>query len=84
MGMYDSVMVPCPKCGERSEFQSKSGACTLAVFSLECAPDVVLFGLGDSTEHCAKCGTHFTVEISGAYLRRTLVARSVVWGEKES
>lgn len=29
MGMYDSVMVRCPKCGEEHEFQSKSGECLL-------------------------------------------------------
>jgi len=25
MGCYDTVLVPCPKCGTKSEFQTKSG-----------------------------------------------------------
>lgn len=64
MGMFDSVMVPCPECGERSEFQSKSGDCTLAVYDLEvCPPDI----LGDVNRHspnvCSKCSTVFQVDI---------------------
>jgi len=29
MGMFDSVMFPCPDCGRHIEAQSKSGPCTL-------------------------------------------------------
>ena len=29
MGMYDTILVPCPKCGTKEEFQSKSGGCCL-------------------------------------------------------
>ena len=65
MGCFDSVMVPCPTCGERSEFQSKSGDCLLHVYNLEdCPPDV----LGDVNRHapntCEKCGTVFAVQVS--------------------
>jgi hypothetical protein len=62
MGCFDSVMVPCPKCGERREFQSKSGDCSLAVYDLEAAP---LSVLADVNRHaplpCGKCGTSFEV-----------------------
>ena len=65
MGMFDSVMVPCPTCGERSEFQSKSGDCLLAVYELaDCPPDV----LADVNRHapnaCEKCGSIFAVQVT--------------------
>lgn len=63
MGMYDSVMVPCPECGERAEFQSKGGDCTLAVYQLEDAPADVL---SDADRHspleCKKCATMIYLE----------------------
>ena len=49
MGMYDTVRVPCPKCGTREDFQSKSGECNLDVFPLEKAPKSVLIN-GKSVE----------------------------------
>jgi uncharacterized Zn finger protein len=80
MGMYDTVTVPCPQCGERAEFQSKGGDCKLATYTLEDAPDDVLL---DANRHspmrCEKCGALFGIEISGHRPIRTLVARPVVW-----
>lgn len=65
MGCYDSVGVPCPKCGTRSEFQSKSGDCTCSYYDLErCPPEV----LADVNRHapntCDNCGTSFKVELA--------------------
>lgn len=62
MGCPDTVIVPCPKCGEESGFQSKGGECLLRTFSLaDCPADV----LSDVNRHapnkCAKCGTVFEV-----------------------
>lgn len=80
MGMYDTVTVPCPTCGERAEFQSKSGDCKLETFTLEEASDDVLLGVNrHAPMRCYKCGTLFTVEVGGQRPRRTLTARSVVW-----
>ena len=42
MGVYDTVIVPCPTCGECGEFQSKSGKCLLETYSLDEAPDDIL------------------------------------------
>lgn len=64
MGMFDSVMVPCPKCGEESEFQSKSGDCILKVYPLATAPADVLSNVNrHSPATCEKCGTIFAVKI---------------------
>ena len=80
MGMYDTVTVPCPTCSERGEFQSKSGDCKLATYSLDDAPDDVLLDVNrHSPLRCHVCGTLYSVEVSGSRPRRTLTARSVVW-----
>ena len=65
MGMFDSVLVPCPECGRKQEFQSKGGDCILAVYELEqCPPDV----LSDVNRHapyeCEDCGTIFAVQVT--------------------
>lgn len=64
MGVYDTVKVPCPKCGTKAEAQSKSGDCVLAVYDLSTAPDDVL---GDVNRHapfeCEECGTKFKVAL---------------------
>jgi phage FluMu protein Com len=78
VGMYDTVLVPCPTCEELAEFQSKSGDCKLEEFTLDEAPDVVLLDVNrHAPTRCQKCKTIFCVEIKGP--RRTLAARSVVW-----
>jgi hypothetical protein len=67
MGCYDTVLVPCPKCGEMEDFQSKGGDCFLAVYDLDKAPVEVL---SDVNRHapvtCEKCGTVFGVMIKFA------------------
>jgi hypothetical protein len=81
MGMFDTVMVPCPRCDTPNEFQSKSGDCLLDAYTLENAPDDVLEGIRGDEELCRKCGTLFTVEITDtppARPRRTLFAHAVI------
>ena len=62
MGCFDTVLVPCPKCGELFEAQSKSGDCILMTYNFEDAPDDVM---GDVNRHapfiCEKCHTAFMV-----------------------
>lgn len=64
MGMFDTVMVPCPGCGTENEFQSKGGRCILATYSLENAPDDVL---SDVNRHapttCSSCGRSYRVHL---------------------
>lgn len=64
MGMFDRVMVPCPKCGTESEFQSKGGDCTLRDYTLENAPaDVLLDVNRHAPNTCKECGTVFAVKV---------------------
>ena len=71
MGMFDIVMVPCPSCGECAEFQSKSGACRLAEFTLEEAPDDVLLDVNrHAPNRCRTCSTFFAVDVQPRALRQ--------------
>jgi RNase P subunit RPR2 len=64
MGMYDSVMVSCPKCGKEHEFQSKSGDCLLEVYTLENCPDDVMANVNRHSPCKCDCGTLFQVDIA--------------------
>lgn len=64
MGMYDSVMVNCPQCGEEHEFQSKSGECLLNVYTLEDCPDDVMANVNRHSPYKCDCGTLFQVYIA--------------------
>lgn len=68
MGLYDTVMAPCPDCGTRSEFQSKGGACLLRTWTLpEEAADIPADVLSDVNRHapneCGECGTQYYVAV---------------------
>lgn len=64
MGMFDSVMVACPKCGAFAEFQSKGGECKLETYTLVDAPVDVLSDIDKYPECCVKCGTVFGVKLT--------------------
>lgn len=63
MGMYDSVMVPCPQCGTKNEFQSKGGDCSLAEYELADAPADVLLDADRHDGRCHDCGTRYRLVI---------------------
>ena len=66
MGVYDSVLVPCPKCGEKAEFQSKGGLCILAIYEMGEVPYGVMDDVNRHSPHeCEKCKTKFLVGIRG-------------------
>ena len=64
MGMYDTVLVPCPRCGAVTQAQSKSGDCLLHEFHLADCPYNIL---ADVNRHapftCEECGTRFGVQV---------------------
>jgi transcription elongation factor Elf1 len=64
MGCFDTVLVPCPRCGTREEAQTKSGPCNLATYNLDKAPTEVLANInrhGPFT--CVNCGAVFKVNL---------------------
>lgn len=62
MGLFDSVLVPCPECGTKTEAQSKSGDCLLGWYELEDAPADVLLDVNRHAPFtCRMCGNVFSV-----------------------
>lgn len=83
--MFDSVMVPCPKCGEEVEFQSKSGDCFLNVYKLDEAPPDVLVDINRHSPHqCTNpaCGVYFQVDL-GKEETRPKVIQEVFYPHKK-
>ena len=62
MGMYDSIYVHCPKCGECIEFQSKSGDCILEVYTLENCPEDVLANANRHSPMECSCGAFLEID----------------------
>jgi len=63
MGMFDSVWVKCPFCGEENDFQSKSGECDLSNYTLENCPDDVLANINRHSPIQCDCGCRYEVNI---------------------
>lgn len=64
MGMFDTVWVKCPNCGEENNFQSKSGECILGNYDLEDAPDDVMVNVNRHAPiECDKCKCKYEVDI---------------------
>lgn len=63
MGMFDSVMVNCPKCGHEHEFQSKSGECILDVYTLDDCPNNVMVDVNRHSPYKCDCGIQFMVNV---------------------
>ena len=64
MGVYDSVMVPCPRCGREVSFQSKSGPCELRDYKLDECPLDVLVDVNRHSPHACEdddCPTAFEI-----------------------
>jgi Fe2+ or Zn2+ uptake regulation protein len=65
MGCFDTILVPCPGCGELHGAQSKSGDRRMRVFKFqECPEDVMVDVNRHAPFTCFTCGTIFEVELS--------------------
>lgn len=65
MGMYDTVIVFCPNCGEELDFQSKAGECALFFYEEDCVPLAIAADIHGSTNECTICGTIVRVSMPG-------------------
>ena len=62
MGMFDSVMVPCPRCGAEEAVQSKAGPCLLRTYRVCDAPSDVIVDISDDIINCCGCGQRFMLK----------------------
>jgi len=63
MGMYDDVIVYCPRCGDEHEFQSKSGPCCLKRYSLNNCPNDVMSDINRHSPYKCDCGVELEVDV---------------------
>lgn len=63
MGMYDTVLVPCPNCGQEHEFQSKSGDRILHTVKLDKCPESILADVNRHSPYTCDCGCVFDVDL---------------------
>jgi len=79
MGMFDTVIVPCPKCGKQLEFQSKAGPCMLKRYNYKSVPPEIANSIDGDSETCS-CGQFVALEYAGAPIR---VCMSIVFDSEE-
>lgn len=79
MGMFDTVLVKCPNCGELNAFQSKGGECLLRTYTLEEAPPDVLSDVNRHSPYTCSCGVELEVRLEPI----TTYKASVVWAERK-
>ena len=63
MSCYDTVKIPCPKCGTRYKKQSKAGDCGMATYGLHDEPVKILADIADEKMQCGQCGAYFELQI---------------------
>jgi uncharacterized Zn finger protein len=64
MGCFDTVMIPCPTCGQHYPEQTKAGECILEEYTFDNAPPEVLASINQYAPFtCEACGTVFAVQI---------------------
>ena len=65
MGCYDTIAIPCPKCGELYYAQSKSGDCLLKTYYFANTPPEVMSNVNRHAPFtCSDCGTMFRVNFT--------------------
>lgn len=75
MGLYDTVRIPCPECGELYDAQSKGGPCHLDTFDMDDAPADVMMDVNRHAPYTCSCGTRFEVHTKFVVIAKTRVYR---------
>ena len=57
MGVYNTILVPCPECDNKVEFQTKTGDCSLSIYNISCAPHEDIKGILGRSNYCKECDT---------------------------
>lgn len=63
MGMHDTLVISCPRCGEETEFQSKAGPCSMTEYQVYDAPLAILAVVAGERFDCPGCEKPFTVNV---------------------
>jgi hypothetical protein len=61
--MFDSVIAPCPKCGEDLEWQSKAGECLLNRYPVTMVPMEIAADVDKEWAYCEACKESFQLRL---------------------
>jgi len=61
MGVYNTILVPCPNCENIVKFQTKSGSKLLTEYNIKNVPKIELKGIYGETEYCSQCKTKIKI-----------------------
>lgn len=81
MGMFDRVWVNCPVCGEREDFQSKRGECSLHDYTQYKVPVEIALDLDGEVLACTGCGTKLQLYIPDTRVPETIEMRLTIFGD---
>lgn len=77
MGCFDTVRIPCPKCGTRYKAQTKAGECSMLEYGMIDAPAKLLADIVGDKMQCGNCGEYFELELQ-------VMARPVLIDKEEA
>jgi hypothetical protein len=80
MGMFDSVIVHCPACGEENEFQSKAGDCSMKTYNQTHVPVHIANDIDGEITKCWKCDLEFMAK---AAVNKFVHVRGIPTGDLE-
>lgn len=63
MGLFDTVLVDCPKCQHRNDIQTKAGICDLRTYRLAKAPPDIAGSLANESIGCKRCGATIRFDV---------------------
>ncbi len=61
MGMFDTVIFRCPKCGGQIEEQSKAGECLLKDYNQKEVPVIIAISIEGNMVYCNDCDKSFII-----------------------
>ena len=85
MGVYDTIVFKCPSCGVELYAQSKSGACSMADYTIDSVP---LSVANDANRHApfqCDCGKKWFLTVEGDLPEEIKIPMKVMeWPDDES
>ncbi len=78
MGVYNTIIIKCPKCGKDIDCQTKSGSCACLTYNLDDAPDADILNINRYAPfECYECGQQ-NIEVEFDIIKHRVENRRIV------
>ena len=64
MGMYDILIIKCPECGAKIEFQSKAGERLMMSYNIKNVPKCIAGDLDGQEDICPYCSRKVKIKVN--------------------